>query len=237
MNHNESNSAQFLALFNELDKYIEEMLHIDVYLPYNDKLKLMSEGNFPVSNFVKRYYHELKYFGELRNHITHGLRMDGKMFSSPTDYAIEELRKFKNAIKTPKTWSQIRKRPIITCKPSDSIENIIHLMKEHTMSFIPVIADYQHYIGTITYQNLNEYLIEKKSLQGCAADISFTSNKVVFVSAQMNLYQIEDLFKNSNSIHKLIETVYITNKWTTTEQIIGYILPQDIIKIQDIFFE
>ena len=39
---------RYLSLFNELDKYFDTLLETDRFMPYNDKLKWISEWKFAI---------------------------------------------------------------------------------------------------------------------------------------------------------------------------------------------
>ncbi len=74
----EQHANNFIAVFNELDKYFDTLVQdkTDRFMPYNEKVKLIAMDTTPVSMFVKKYEIKLKFFGELRNHITHGFKID-----------------------------------------------------------------------------------------------------------------------------------------------------------------
>ena len=94
----------YLSLFNELDKFFDTLVETDRFMPYNDKLKQISEWKFAISWFVRLHLSELKYFGELRNHIAHGyFDIDGEVVYSvikqdlnplleAVEYFVEALR-------------------------------------------------------------------------------------------------------------------------------------------------
>ncbi|MDR2189806.1 MAG: hypothetical protein LBP53_01035 [Candidatus Peribacteria bacterium] len=67
----QSRVMQYLSLFNEIDKHFDKVLGTEKFLPYNDKLKQIMQGKYSISRFVKIFQNDLKYFGELRNHISH----------------------------------------------------------------------------------------------------------------------------------------------------------------------
>ncbi|MDR2415567.1 MAG: hypothetical protein LBD75_02935 [Candidatus Peribacteria bacterium] len=58
----QSRVMQFLSLFNEIDKRFDKILGTEKFLPYNDKIKQIIQGNYPLSRFVKIFQNDLKYF-------------------------------------------------------------------------------------------------------------------------------------------------------------------------------
>ena len=52
----------YLSLFNEIDKYFDKVLGNEKFMPYNDKIKQIIQGQYPISWFVRMYQNDLKYF-------------------------------------------------------------------------------------------------------------------------------------------------------------------------------
>lgn len=45
----EQNAANFIVLFNEIDKYLDKLLQTEKFLPFNEKLKEVSEAEYHIS--------------------------------------------------------------------------------------------------------------------------------------------------------------------------------------------
>lgn len=127
----EQNATNYIALFNEIDKYLDQILQTDKFLPYNEKLKVIRDGKYHLSPFVEKHEAKLKYFGELRNHIAHGFKLEGKHYSIPSYHAVEELRKFKEEILKPMTCFDLFKKEVYACKTTDLLQNVIIEMKNN----------------------------------------------------------------------------------------------------------
>ena len=52
-NSSEDTIISFLALFNQIDKHFDKVLWEEGFSPYNEKLKKISEGRYPISGFVR----------------------------------------------------------------------------------------------------------------------------------------------------------------------------------------
>ena len=76
-NSSEDTIISFLALFNQIDKHFDKVLWEEGFSPYNEKLKKISEGRYPISGFVRKHIYQLRNFWELRNFITHGIKTNG----------------------------------------------------------------------------------------------------------------------------------------------------------------
>ena len=134
----EQNAVNFVSLFNEIDKYLDKLLQTEKFLPYNEKLKQIIEGEYNIAPFVKKHQAKLKYFGELRNHIAHGQQLEGQYYSVPTYHAVDEVRKCKDQILKPMSCYELFKKEVVGCKTTDLLQNVIIEMKNHNNSHLPV---------------------------------------------------------------------------------------------------
>jgi len=156
----EQNAANFISLFNEMDKYLDKLLQTEKFLPYNEKLKQVSEGEYNISTFVKKSQAKLKYFGELRNHIAHGQQLEGQYYSVPTYHAVEEIRKCKEQILKPVSCYDLFKKEVLGCKTTDLLQNVIIEMRNHSNTHLPVYDATGLFVGMITETTLSNWLAE-----------------------------------------------------------------------------
>lgn len=52
----------FLAIFNGIDKHLDKILGEEGFSPYNEKLKKISDGNYSISNFIRKHIYTLRSF-------------------------------------------------------------------------------------------------------------------------------------------------------------------------------
>jgi hypothetical protein len=107
-------------------------------LPYNDKIKQITQGKYPISRFVKIFQNDLKYFGELRNHISHGLKVDEYMYAIPTQRAIDKLADFVDKIIEPPLCVEFFSKDVHSVQLSDSFSALLSLMKTYQYTLVPV---------------------------------------------------------------------------------------------------
>ena len=99
--HTVENSNTFLAYFNQIDKFFEVVLGATDYIPYTEKIEKVARGIYPVSAFVKKFQQKLKYFGDLRNQIVHGFRLDQHHYLLVSEYALDQIKKTYTHLTTP----------------------------------------------------------------------------------------------------------------------------------------
>lgn len=140
----------YLSLFNEIDKHFDKVLKTEVFLPYNDKIKQIVQGQYSISWFVKLFQNDLKYFGELRNHISHGLKVDEYLYAIPTQRAIDKLSDFVDKIVEPPLCIEFFRKNVHSVQLSDSFSSLLQLMKQEHYHLVPV------YDGTTFLGVVNE---------------------------------------------------------------------------------
>lgn len=134
----EQNANNYIAVFNDLDKYFDTLVDTEKFMPYNEKVKSIGYGTSSVALFVKKHELKLKYFGELRNHIAHGFKLDGKHYAIPSYHALDELGKYKDAIMKPITVGSMFKKNVYSCFLNDSLKEVMLSMKNFGYTHVPV---------------------------------------------------------------------------------------------------
>lgn len=224
---------QFLALFNQIDKHLDKLLWLDIYLPYNEKLKRVINGNYSVSWFIKLHQFQLKYFGEIRNQITHGIKLDGHTYVYPSHYAISQLARYADSIKKPPRCLDIFGKPVFTCKNTDKIDMIIRAMQENNYSHVPVYDENKQYIGTISESDILDWLsknITINSLKSVKAwDIvkEDEKNYIMFVSKKVNVYEIDEIFTIKKQNNQKLWAILITENGKKNEHLLWIITAWD----------
>jgi uncharacterized protein Usg len=101
--YSEQNSNSFLSLYNQIDKLFDQILMLTRYVPFNEKLQMFMEQAYDISPIVKKYQQKLRYFGDLRNQIVHGFRLDNQHFVVASDHAVDQIQGIYDHLAQPKT--------------------------------------------------------------------------------------------------------------------------------------
>lgn len=223
---------EFLALFNQIDKHLDKILWLDMYLPYNEKLKRVIGANFAISWFVKLHQFQLRYFGEIRNQITHWIKLDGHTYVYPSPYAITQLAKYADSIKSPPRCVEIFWKPVFVCKKTDKLEKIIQVMQEKNYSHIPVYDD-KKYLWTLTESSIlnrmsqHMWEINLNMIKISDLNIENDENYIVFVNSKTNIYEIDELFTIKKQQWEKIWAVLITENGKPETALLGIITSGD----------
>ena len=232
---------RFLSLFNEIDKHFDKVLETERFLPYNEKIKQLAQGQYSISWFVKIYENQLKYFWELRNHISHGLKVDEYIYAIPTPRAIEKLSEFVDKILSPDLCIEYFKKQVFTAEYSDLLKDVLAEMKKNNYSHVPVYHQGK-FLGVITeswiLQRLSTRMLDENYIDIAKVRIEHlpisTSNKdYIFVSENTNIYQADEIFTMKKKKGRGLGAMFITPNGTSSEQIIGMVSGNDVALIDD----
>ena len=233
---------RYLSLFNELDKFFDTLVETDRFMPYNDKLKQISEWKFAISWFVRLHLSELKYFGELRNHIAHGLKVDEYLYAIPTERAINKLSEFIEKIVEPPLCIDYFRKEVYTVHLSDKVSEVLKNIKSDWYTYIPVYNDEEEFLGVITESGIlqritNEMLdqnfIDLSKVRVEHLHISTAIKDYMFVSSNINMYQADEIFTMRKRKWKWLWAMFITKNGTSKEKIIWMMSGNDIALIDD----
>jgi len=237
MDSSEQLIISYLAYFNQIDKHFDKLLGLDNFLPYNEKIKRITQMNFPISWFVNLHKYELKFMWELRNHITHGIKLDGHNYAVPSNYALTKIQHIAEQIKNPPSCISLFEKNVYTANQNSLLVDILPVMTKYSYTHIPIYSEQRHFVGVLTEHNICERLsshiqtLQKTSIDTvCVADIQIETEPYTyaFVSWERNIYEIDELFSKRKSQHNRIGAIFITHHGDPKEKILGVITSWDI---------
>ena len=242
-NNWESKNAtmQFLGLFNDIDKYFDTLLDNPKFIPYNEKIKIIKESHLPVSHYIVQHEYLLKFFGEVRNHISHGIKIDGQSFTIPSEHAIKRISRCRDIIVTPPQAKEFFKKQVASCYADELCKDIFPKVLEHT--HMPVYNKWllvgilnQRLIAQRFISNIES--IEKKTwkkLQVQDLPIQKQLNQYKFITPETDIHEILDYFIEAKNNKGEISSLFITNDGTPNNSLIGIITSWDLAIIEDRF--
>lgn len=240
---------RFLALFNQIDKHLDKILGEEKFLPYNEKIKRILHERTYISWFVRLHQYQLKYFGEIRNQITHGIKLNGHNYIIPTDYAMDQLERYAAAIKKPPRCSEIFGKKVFSVNGNDTLWEVIQEIKKNRYTHIPVYDDHHHFLGILLLNELliwifdhsNTFWVQEIDQFEDTSDITTWKNKkvkdlqlfndrkhILFVHKNKNIYEIDEIFTSRKMKNKELSIVLITDSGHPDELARGIITPSDV---------
>ena len=228
----------FLALFNSVDKYFDKILWQEKFLPFNEKIKRVVQWKYYVSWFVKLHQYQLRYFGELRNFITHGIKIENRSMVIPSEHAIEKMRQLKKWILRPPFCIEVFAKKVFICNINDKLKDIIPQIKKNYFTHVPVYDNFDRFIWVLTSESILYRLAEnfdEKSKKICMNDLNiwniptkFNSDNYMFVNKKTNIFEIDKIFSERKFQKKRLWAIFITENGKNTEKILGMITSSDI---------
>lgn len=240
----EQNADNYIAIFNELDKYLDGVVGSEKFLPYNEKLKELTKSEIPLSLFVKKYQKKLKYFWELRNHIAHWFSIEWKHYATPSYHAVDELRKIKEAIIKPVAVGDVFKKQVYTCLSTDSLKEVMQAMRNFHYTHVPVYNEKKIFQWILSHSALSDWIIQKESewikdfnsLFVSDVDLTGWNERHIFVSATVPLFSVPALFEQTHLNQKKLGSIFITQTWSAEEPLLGVITTFDLPTIMQYSF-
>jgi len=226
----------YLSYFNQIDKHFDKILNLDKFLPYNEKIKRIIDWKYNISWFVSLHKFELKFFGELRNHITHGIKLDWHNYAIPSQYALNKISRIADAVKEPPRWFDIFKKTVYFCKTTDKLKDVLSAMKNNNYTHLPVYDRENKFIWVLTEWNICYWLANqlsnpsKKLKEFIVGDISLQKrvDDYLFVSKKMNIYEIDEIFTIKRKQQKRLGAIFITNHGRENEKILWIVTAWDV---------
>lgn len=245
----EQNANNYVAVFNELDKHLDSFVWTEKFLPYNEKLKEIAKGSSSLSLFIKKYQKKLRYFGELRNHIAHGFKIDGKHYAIPSYHAVDELRKFRDAIIKPTTVGEVFKKQVFSCMTNDSLKEVMQSMRNFHYTHVPIYNEARFLTGVLTQGVICDWLATQQELPDWNIDnirindldLTLGNERYTVISQDTSLFSVPPMFdqrdENQRGIHqRKLGSLFITEHGDPQEPLIGVITTFDLPRITQYAF-
>lgn len=251
----EQNSNTFLSYYNEIDKLFTKLLGVEKYIPFNERIAAIAAWTFPISAYVKHCDDKLRYFGDLRNQLVHGFRLDHRHYLLVGDHAIHEISHICKELKNPTSLVETFGQEIVSCFEDESLKMVLLRMKETQKSHIPVYSgsptvalaealirgdEQPTFLGMLSESTIAYWLADVMDAEGdvhaddvLVKDIPLenTNDMYVFVPETMNIYELDALFAKEREHLKRLGAVCVTKSWSQDEQICCVITALDLPKV------
>lgn len=226
----ETKTLEFLWQFNEIDKFFDKILWTEKFLTYNEKIKEIISEDFNISNFIKTHKDKLKYFWEVRNHITHWIKIDWHTYIYPTKHALSQINKYKKIIITPPLAKDFFNKNPIVCNNTDSLQKILRKMKKYNYIHV-LVYDKNKFIWILSENNILDWISEDINTIRNIKDIKIkdlmfmNKDKYKCINNKEDVHKIEDIFSKNNQLEVLLVK--------KDENIIWIIAKQDLVNIEN----
>ena len=232
----QDSARKFVAIYNELDHYMRKKLNATVYIDHGQLLREMSEKQL----IFKEHVTELRLFSEIRNIIVHNPYPHVNPIFHPHEYLLKRYKEIFDRIKNPpKALSvAIPASTIFTVKSSDAVHDVLDVMIKKTYTYVPVM-DQGKFVGVFSESVLAAYYLHHKDfVMGKEAIVEdfidfipfekHVNEYFEFVPRTALLSEVLEIFQSNLKKRKRVGVVYITERGTKNEKLLGMITAWDI---------
>lgn len=229
--HSVHNSNTFLAYFNQIDKYLSHTLWLKKYVPYHERITMISTGKLSISRFVQQFEDKLRYFGDLRNQLVHGFRLDNRHYLIVSDHAIDQITSIHDELTKPKTVADVYTQQVIIAQEDYTIADVLLVMKKEHLKYMPVMqgASLQ---WVLSFQDIIARLVDQPKIDTTKTTLLDIDVNVyaeyVHISSDQSIYEIQTVFAD----HTDVEILLITQTWSTTEPLLWIVHIHDLPTLQ-----
>lgn len=238
MKEQTTNSGKFLAIYNELDRFMRESLDEDFGTPHYRLIEAMAKKN----RVFKQHSYDLKAFADLRNAIVHN--PDARVadpIAEPHDYVIQKYKEIMEEVMNPPRALEtiaVGIRDIYTTTMEANALEVMEEMNRNCYTHVPVLHD-GRLLGIFSENTIFSYLVQNQAATtlrdhtiGDFIELipidKHTSEYFEFAPKTSLVIDIEARFQSDLSHNKRLQIVFITENGKSTEKLLGLITPWDL---------
>ncbi|TFB22913.1 CBS domain-containing protein [Filobacillus milosensis] len=229
-------SERFLFAFNKIEKYLNDHLGGNGHhTGFSQAVNKVSQNH----KIVQRFKDDLLEFAVLRNAIVHERTEPEYVIAEPHESTVEKIENVMQELTEPKKVIPRFSREVKSFSVSDSLTDILIVIKESSFSQFPVYEG-EEFKGLITGNGITNWLA--KTVEDDVLSREDTKLEEIlgyeegpdnyqFVSRDLTIYEAEDIFKEQVNKENRIDAILITHSGKSDESLLGIISSWDIIDI------
>lgn len=229
-----SNADIYIQKFKELESVVKETFGLNDWDSVTNFLSKRDE--------YRPYREEIKYCQEVRNLLQHKQKIDDEYPVQPTEEMIGFLQKTIDSLKNRKKCGEIMVPfgKLFYKRESDKVWGTLAKMREIPSGHVPVLDEDERVTGVFTASaflymmaDRKGELIEKdysfKDAEKYVAFDSHDSEVYRFVSRNLYVDELRDIFEKTYSGGKRLAMVFVTENGKEGEKLLGTISPWDVL--------
>lgn len=217
---------------------MREKLKAESYADHATLLRMMSDED----RVFAEYYKDLKVFARLRNLLIHNpYGKNAEPIFVPHEYVLKRYKSIVKKVLNPQRAFSIcvRREFIYTAKLSDNALDVMSVMNNKTYTHVPIM-DNDKMIGIFSENTLLSYVSHHKDsliMKDMKVEEfkrfiplnSHPSEYFEFVSRDVLVVDVEDVFKKGLRAHKRIAVVFITQDGRPDQKMLGMMTAWDLV--------
>jgi CBS domain-containing protein len=228
----EERSDEFLALYNELDHLLKQLVDLKGSVPFWKRLRIGAKRHAG----LRRYLDDLLEFHELRNAMIHHRAYPKEIIAVPTEQTVEQMRAIVMSLSEPPTVIPAFSREIHVFVPTEPLAGALAYMSKH--DFRQIVVRDGGALKLVTSLGVALWLIA--NAKGEIVNLKETSlgdvleyehdDSVAFLPRDASLDTALGIFEEA-SVKKprRLYAILITEHGTPDEEPLGIITPRELL--------
>lgn len=205
---------------------MDQVLWLVRYTPFIEKMQLLIDGSYHISPVIRKYQQKIRYFGDLRNQMVHGFRMDQHHYLEVSDFAVEQIKEVYAHLTQPKTITELFwKDGVHTCQLDQPLSEVLTMMYTHKLTHIPIYDHSFQFVDILDESTVvhwlqqHQWTIDITRVRISDMQLTESYDDYAFVPIDINVYELRDLFIKDimQDTHKRLWVVLVTQTWDRNE--------------------
>lgn len=241
---NNNKLSEVEKMSEQAERFISAYNRIDQKINFKDKegrkdsfyqALIKAKDKNPV---IRNNLSLLSKYGDLRNAIVHEKTRANYTIADPHIETVEKIENIAEQITAPKKVIPTFKKNVQSFQTNDTLVEMLNAVDKENYTQFPVY-DKNNFEGLITENGLARWLaktadkdlfsLRETTLKEVLSNEEETYN-YKFVNRNTNVYEIEDLFKDTLHNKRFLDALLITENGRETEKLLGIITTWDVIE-------
>ncbi|MFC4800393.1 CBS domain-containing protein [Neobacillus sp. GCM10023253] len=226
-------SERFEVAFNQVHNALRDIVQIN-----DERFVVLVKVGAKKYQVIETFKKDLEQYARLRNAIVHEKMEVGFYIAEPNAKVVHHIEKIANILSRPNYALTIATKNVVFFDENDSILKVTAAIKQYGYSKFPIYKN-QKCIGLLTAGSIMKWMAQhmESGIVNLAdvriADIMMVEKKqsIEFISKEINLFQVENIFEKAHKKKNKLEAVVITENGNAGEKPLGIITPWDLIQI------
>ena len=226
-------SERFEVAYNQVHDALRDIVNIN-----DDRFIVLVKVGAKKYQVIETFKKDLEQYARLRNAIVHEKMEVGFYIAEPNAKVVNHFEKIANILSRPNLALSIATKNVISFDVHDKVLKVTGAIKTYGYSKFPVYKN-KKCIGLLTSSSIVKWMAQNmKNNTVNLADIhvsdimTFEKDRpLVFISKEMNIFEVENIFEKSHKNKQKLECVIITENGSEEEKPLGIITPWDLIDV------
>lgn len=226
---------RFEIAFNRIHQKLKELLPDR----RDDAFTGMLEEASSRYSMLRLFRQDLRQYARLRNAMVHEYTRDEYYIAVPHLEIVESIESICRHLEKPKSVMSIAVKPVVRFQKDTRLMDVFLAIEQHGITSFPLYED-KMFQGLITEDGVSRWIASRLKE---APVIDFEpitlaevlpferAHNVVFVSKKMNIFEVDDLYKQKLKAETKIDAVIVTETGGMHEKPEGIITSWDLVKI------